>query len=409
MKNLFLIALTLSLLFSESIMSQANSQLTRVTINKFELRWKDSGSGNDKDLAFWHPVGVPNGYFISGSWGTGNNNDNPNNNNAVTYAWKTSDTYKGKPLVVPATGLKQVWTDKGSGADWDGSLYELECPPGYFGIGLIANRSHSAPDLNSQRCGCFEGSILQGVYNESLSPDAIVHTWNGEDNKSLWNPIDDFTGDVANVRIVKTTANPRRVFVPSRNAYGRGTENFPFNEIKPGTTYFDQGNNAYPTKYKYHDKVVTIRIAKGGNDNRVLDADGNNMGRNGTKVQTWAHYPNNKNQEWRLISAGNGAYYISVENPGASKYCFLDANGDQLGRNDCNIQLWEAHHFDNLKWRVVENNDGTVHLQCIDARTGNNNSLDYGGSNQGVNGQSTKLYTYGNNNPNEKWYLNIIR
>jgi hypothetical protein len=74
------------------------------------LRWKDSGSGNDKDLNFWHPIDIPNGYFIAGSWGGTNNNENPNGKYNVR-AFKTDDAYfrkYGRKLVVPATGLKLV-------------------------------------------------------------------------------------------------------------------------------------------------------------------------------------------------------------------------------------------------------------------------------------------------------------
>ena len=56
-----------------SVMRQSNAQLTRVTINKFELRWKDTGSANSTDLGFWHSIGTPNGYFVA-ALGVGNSN-----------------------------------------------------------------------------------------------------------------------------------------------------------------------------------------------------------------------------------------------------------------------------------------------------------------------------------------------
>lgn len=404
-----LIIFFVSTLFCSNTKGQEQIKLERIVIKSFELRWKDSGSGNGKDLAFWHPIGIPNGYYVSGSWGSGDNNENPNTNNSFTYAWKTSDTYKGKPAVVPAIGLKQVWTDKGSGADWDGSLYSPECPPGYTGVGLIANRSHSKPDLNSQKCGCFENSLLQGVYDNSLKRSAILHTWNGEDTKSLWNPIDDFSGDVANVRIVKNTTNPRRIFVPSRKLLAGNSENFPFNEIKLGTKFYIDGVNANSNNNKYHNKIVTLRIKYTGNDNRMLDADGNTLGRNGTKVQTWPFINNNKNQEWKITSVGNGLYNITSESPVAGKYKFLEIDGNCVGQNGCKLQLWEKHHYGQQLWRIIENGDGTVHIQNASPAVKNGSSIDFGGWPKGTNGKQAKGHQYIKTNYNQKWYLHILR
>ncbi len=408
-----------SFLFTHGLIAQDDMvKLYRVDINKFEERWNDKGSGNDRDLAFWHPIGVPNGYYLAGSWGTGDYN-NPNGN-FVTYAWKTSDEYLkangGQQLVVPAKGLKQVWTDAGSGADWDGSLYLPECPDGYYPIGLVANRSHSTPNVDAQNCGCFHESIVKNYDPNGLYQRTVLHSWSGEDTKNAFNPLDAFSGNVGDVKILAFGSNPRLIFVPKiLQKLSNMSQTFNYvTDLEPSTLVFAGGNtreviNSLPLEYRYHNKVVTLRLAKGGDDNRMLDADGDNLGRNGTKVQTWSFIDNNKNQEWRFISAGNGTYFISLESPVAGRHGFLDADGDAVWENNCRIQLWESHPFDNQKWRVIDDGDGSFHVQSASPLAKNGKSIDYGGHARGVNGQGVKLYDFGANNPNQKWYLHILR
>ena len=157
--------------------------LTRIPITQYELRWKDSGSGNDKDLAFWHPINIPEGYYVLGSIGEDHNNDNPNGN-VTTYAYKTADEYvrqhpQGPLLVVSAIDFEEVWNDGGTGSDWDGSLWRPVCPNNYVPLGLVGNRSHSKPDVQESRCGCILNNpiILEPLPNRP----PLGYQWNAKD------------------------------------------------------------------------------------------------------------------------------------------------------------------------------------------------------------------------------------
>jgi hypothetical protein len=296
-------------------------------------------------------------------------------------------------------------TDRGSGADWDGSLWMPTCPSGYYAIGLIANRSHSEPNLNAQKCGCFKTELLTGGQPSQLPKEAVVHTWNGEDSKSFFNPADWMKGDVDDVLIIKSFENSRKIYVPSKKFTG-GTNNqpFPWNCIRSNTMI------SYSiTNDKYHNKVVTLRIKYKGNDNRMLDADGYTLGRNGTKIQTWPFINNNKNQEWKITSVGNGLYNITSESPVAGKYKFLEIDGDCVGQNGCKVQLWERHHYGQQLWRIIENGDGTVHIQNASPAVKNGSSIDFGGWAKGTNGKQAKGHQYVKTNYNQKWYLHILR
>jgi hypothetical protein len=97
----------------------------------YQVVWTDSGSGSNRDGAFWRPV-PPDGYVCLGQVVTGYDF-------GTGYAPPSLDAIRcvRRELTAPARIDRAIWNDKGSGADSDISVWHL-VPGGYGGIYLGA-------------------------------------------------------------------------------------------------------------------------------------------------------------------------------------------------------------------------------------------------------------------------------
>lgn len=102
--------------------------------------YRDKGSGATLDGAFWRPAPRP-GFFILGDYCVGNYDTPPNGN--VVVVTSENDTDLAAPI-----GYEQIWSDSGSGADWDGSIWK-PIPPSddYIAVGHIAQRGNSKNNI----------------------------------------------------------------------------------------------------------------------------------------------------------------------------------------------------------------------------------------------------------------------
>lgn len=125
----------------------------------------------------------------------------------------------------------------------------------------------------------------------------------------------------------------------------------------------------------------------------VLD-DTNGGTANGTLVQQWAEGAGNANQEWTLISAGNGYYYIKNLHSGL---VLDDTNGGTA--NGTQVQLWALFNGDaNQEWRLVSAGNGydyIINLHSGLALDDTNGSTS--------NGTIMQLWAQGNGNANQEW------
>lgn len=112
---------------------------------KFELAWNDSGSGGDHDASFWRPI-APAGYSLVGDYAQKGYAD-PNGKAIVMVLRQT----QAGALATP-TDFKQIWKDSGSGADRDGSMWDMVCPANYVALGSVAQNGYGKPDVNTYRC-----------------------------------------------------------------------------------------------------------------------------------------------------------------------------------------------------------------------------------------------------------------
>lgn len=117
---------------------------------KFSLQWRDEGSGGKRDLAVYGPH-VPAGFRSVGSYGQSDYNEPFG---CVTVVRALLDKLpNGKAALIAPSGYEQIWTDKGSGADMDGSLWQpVSSDPDYVCLGSVAQPGYSPPQIESYAC-----------------------------------------------------------------------------------------------------------------------------------------------------------------------------------------------------------------------------------------------------------------
>ena len=111
---------------------------------RYELGWKDEGSGGVGDVTLFQPI-LPTGVSVIGGYAQGNYHD--------PYGCVTTIRSKHPRLLKAPRKWKQVWTDKGSGARMDGSIWAAVPPSNdYVCLGMIAREGYRAPSLRGYAC-----------------------------------------------------------------------------------------------------------------------------------------------------------------------------------------------------------------------------------------------------------------
>ena len=129
-------------------------------IQPSEWIWKDIGSGADEDVSFWKVPNLPGRYYRLGDTACGQSNSLSTPCESVLIVEDNGDD-----LVQVPTGSKRIWTDAGSGANYDVSIWKLMPPNGFKCLGMAAVRRHGpSPDLRDYRC-VKQGSKTQFISN----------------------------------------------------------------------------------------------------------------------------------------------------------------------------------------------------------------------------------------------------
>ncbi|KAF2519588.1 Vps62-related protein [Flavobacterium salilacus subsp. salilacus] len=113
-------------------------------VNSFKLAWSDKGSGGDMDGAFYNPIDIPIGFHSIGSYGQ-SNYGSPSGSLVVVK--DIQDNVLEHPV-----DYKLIYTDKGSGADMDGSFWEPIAPDGYVAMGILCVAGYNKPDNAAVVC-----------------------------------------------------------------------------------------------------------------------------------------------------------------------------------------------------------------------------------------------------------------
>ncbi|KAL1837729.1 hypothetical protein VTJ49DRAFT_3445 [Mycothermus thermophilus] len=136
----------------------------RVTLtSEFDWRYSDQGSGAKRDGAFWHPKPQENlrpvGSVVVAGYG------NINNNFAALLVGNAREELGVEPAVRSPVRYQLVWNDQGSGADHDVGIWQPIPPDGYAALGCVAAGGYGEPSLDDVWCvrldlvisGQFEG------------------------------------------------------------------------------------------------------------------------------------------------------------------------------------------------------------------------------------------------------------
>lgn len=117
---------------------------------EFLLRYKDKGSGGVRDLALYEPLVAP-GFLSLGSYGQF---DYTPPFGCVTVVRPLGGKLPDgrDPFVAPA-GYRLVWTDRNSGAEMDGSIWQPQPPNAdYVCLGSVAQSGYTQPNVGSYAC-----------------------------------------------------------------------------------------------------------------------------------------------------------------------------------------------------------------------------------------------------------------
>ncbi|MEZ4644142.1 MAG: Vps62-related protein [Chloroflexota bacterium] len=138
-----------------------NPALEIAFASQYQLAWGDWGSGADTDFSGWKAT-PPAGFLRLGDYAkTGY--DSPQTPMLVVRAIQPN------ALAYP-TGYNQIWNDRKSGADSDGSFWEPIPPAGYKALGCVIVNNHSQPALDQIVC-VREDLVTLGVVGSRIWGD----------------------------------------------------------------------------------------------------------------------------------------------------------------------------------------------------------------------------------------------
>ena len=113
--------------------------------SSFILTYNDKGSHADMDGSFYRPQTTN---FICGDYCQGNYN--PPVGQVLTLQVENEDP--ANPLLKAPTGYSMVWDDKHSHADMDGSVWFAQPPEGYVSVGYVSQNGYDTPNITNMRC-----------------------------------------------------------------------------------------------------------------------------------------------------------------------------------------------------------------------------------------------------------------
>jgi hypothetical protein len=149
----------------QKIIAELSYRLETKLTCKQKLTWSDKGSGADLDGFFFTPS-AESSYYIIGGYAS--RKGDPNAKKCVISVRPSKSNPEETPeLLVPPSDWSLIWTDKGSGADTDGSMWH-GVPPGkgYKCLGSVAQKGYKKPVLSNYRC--VHSGLTKKIQNKSI-------------------------------------------------------------------------------------------------------------------------------------------------------------------------------------------------------------------------------------------------
>jgi len=117
-------------------------------ICQYKMSYIDKGSGGDQDVTFYNPI-VPPDYYIIGGYVQGNYWD-PSD---CVISVKPDNNPQSSELLRSPADWQLIWTDKNSGARMNGSIWHPVAPePDYICLGSVATEGYSKPNPVNYTC-----------------------------------------------------------------------------------------------------------------------------------------------------------------------------------------------------------------------------------------------------------------
>lgn len=122
--------------------------------------YADSGTGAYWDLAVFQADlnYVPSGYYIVGQVAVRSHATSVPPSSVILV----SDTSRSGKYLQPPRRFSKMWADHGSGGSQDVTFWRVDCPPGFESLGDVAIPNYSPPTQEfSQKYACIKSSLLQ--------------------------------------------------------------------------------------------------------------------------------------------------------------------------------------------------------------------------------------------------------
>lgn len=123
--------------------------------------WNNKGEGASKKLQVWRPCVSGQTTATAITFGDVGAIGGPGEVTAPAVPLFKEQSVDGvtnlpeiytSPLITNGVGFDQVWTDKGSGGDYDGAVWNARCSSGYAALGSVFTMGYTAPDPTKYRC-----------------------------------------------------------------------------------------------------------------------------------------------------------------------------------------------------------------------------------------------------------------
>ena len=138
--------------------------------HKFEPMWNDSGSGADADVSLWRPV-LKNPRFDSPDFHILGDMAMPGHKQQPDMGYAVRGIVPG--AVQHPVSWSRVWTDRGSGADKDVTIWKPNPPKGYECLGHMVGKK----EPGNEEIWCLREDLVEVCGDDAGHRPACV--WGG--------------------------------------------------------------------------------------------------------------------------------------------------------------------------------------------------------------------------------------
>jgi len=149
----------------QKIITELRYRLETNLTCKQKLIWSDKGSGADLDGFFFAPSAESSYYIIGGS--ASRKADRNSKICVISVRPSKNNPEESPELLVSPSDWSLIWTDKGSGANTDGSMWNA-VPPSkeYKCLGSVMQKGYKKPVLPNYRC--VHSGLTKKIQNKSI-------------------------------------------------------------------------------------------------------------------------------------------------------------------------------------------------------------------------------------------------